>query len=39
MEGAIHTPILAFLEVWQWILVLVLIGLIVFLKVYRNRQA
>ena len=29
---------LAFLAWWQWLLVLVVIGLIVFLKIYRSKQ-
>ena len=28
----------AFLVWWQWLLILVVIGLIVFLKIYRSKQ-
>ncbi len=31
-------PLAAFLEWWQWLLIVVIIGLIVFLKIYRSRQ-
>lgn len=38
MGGLLHTPVLGFLEWWQWVALVALIGLIIFYTQLKKRQ-